>query len=81
MNMEMSSEFKPHLIIWLPNNYPTTIYIRSFTDTLYNLLLDKKMMIEENISIPREDSPFLSLDFLNRKGKNEYVTELHHGEW
>ena len=81
MNMKTSSEFKPHLIIWLPDNYPTTIYIRSFTDTLYSLLSNKKLMVQENISMPREDSPFLSADFLNREEKSEYVTELHHGEW
>lgn len=72
-----SNEFKPHQLLWLPEERTVTVYIRSFEDALYSLLHNTDVNNDQSLSFPDEFNPFL---FSNTQRSSE-ISELHHGKW
>eukprot|EP00536_Pseudo-nitzschia_multiseries_P010269 jgi/Psemu1/25463/gm1.25463_g len=59
-NLDISNmKFHPHILNWLPDNKPTKVYVHSFKDAIYSLVLSDQqlLMIEENLSFPDYSTP------------------------
>ena len=59
-----------------------TIHVHSFIDCIYSLLSNEELMIEENISMPYNHTPFLHCDDCNemvqQQQKKSNISELHY---
>ena len=63
-----------------------TIHVHSFTNCIYSLLSNEELMIEENISMPYNHTPFIDIDNCNEMNQQQQktasnISELHHGMW
>ena len=75
-----NDEFEARILNWLPDNLPTTVYIRPFKKALLSLLSNINLVKEENFSFPDPTSPLLPYNSTDQNTRNE-IKELHDGNW
>ncbi|CAJ1945718.1 unnamed protein product [Cylindrotheca closterium] len=69
------------MIDWLPDNRPTSLFIRPFLDCVYELLTNQDVTGPngENISLPHPTNPFKFRP--DPQDEPDFVSEMHHGTW
>eukprot|EP00980_Cylindrotheca_fusiformis_P022971 scaffold9956_cov114-Cylindrotheca_fusiformis.AAC.1 len=79
LGLESTNEFQPHLINWLPDETPVTVYIRPFLACVFELLDNPRNVGPggQNISLPHPTDPYRSRPDV----ESAHVSELHHGKW
>eukprot|EP00980_Cylindrotheca_fusiformis_P006720 scaffold1399_cov109-Cylindrotheca_fusiformis.AAC.4 len=79
LGLGSTNEFRPHLINWLPDEKPITIYVRPFLDCVFELLENPHNVGPggRNISLPHPTNPYRSKPDIIA----DHVSELHHGKW
>eukprot|EP00980_Cylindrotheca_fusiformis_P016094 scaffold4764_cov84-Cylindrotheca_fusiformis.AAC.4 len=79
LGLEATNEFQPHLINWLPDEKPITIYVRPFLACVFELLENPRNVGTggQNISLPHPTDPYRSKPDV----QPDHVSELHHGKW
>ena len=60
LGVEKANAFQEHMIDWLPDNRPTSLFVRPFLDCVYELLTNEEVTGPngENISLPHPTNPF-----------------------
>ena len=81
LGVEKTNGFQEHMIDWLPDNRPISLFVRPFLDCVYELLTNQDVTGPngENISLPHPTNPFKCRP--DPQDEPDFVSEMHHGTW